>query len=121
MEKKLTKKEQFAKLYTIVEESNAPDKLDMLGFIDHEIELLDKKATKTSLTIKQRANLEILNTIREVMRGAEKAVTISDLIKTEPLKVFTTQKISALMKKLVDSGEVEKTQLKKVSYFALKA
>lgn len=121
MEKKLTKKEMFAKLYALVENSTVDGKLDMLGFIDHEIELLDKKATKTTLTIKQRANLEILNTIREVMRGAEKAVTISDLIKTEPLKVFTTQKISALMKKLVDSGEVEKTQLKKVSYFALKA
>ena len=121
MEKKFTKKEQFAKLYAIVEGSNAPDKLDRLSFIDHEIELLDKKAMKTTLTIKQRANLEILNTIREVMRGAEKAVTISDLIKTEPLKVFTTQKISALMKKLVDGGEVEKTQLKKVSYFTLKA
>ena len=121
MEKKLTKKDRYGRIYAIIEASNDPDKLDLLGFIDHEIELLDKKATKTTLTIKQRANLEILNTIREVMRGMEKAVTISDLIKTEPLKVFTTQKISALMKKLVDSGEVEKTQLKKVSYFTLKA
>lgn len=120
MEKKLTKKEQFAKLYTIVENSTAENKLDLLGFIDHEVELLDKKSSKTTMTATQKANLEVLNTIRAVMTDTNKAMTISELIKTEPLSGYTNQKISALMKKLVDSGEVKKTQVKKISYFNLK-
>ena len=113
MEKKLTKKEQFAKLYTIVENSTVKDKLDLFSFIDHEIELLDKKSSKTTMTATQKANLEVLNTILAGM-------IISELIKTEPLSGYTNQKISALMKKLVDGGEVEKNQVKKVSYFKLK-
>lgn len=120
MEKKLTKKEQFAKLYTIVENSTAENKLDLLGFIDHEVELLDKKSSKTTMTATQKANLEVLDAIRAIMTDTNKAMTISELIKTEPLSGYTNQKISALMKKLVDSGEVEKTQVKKISYFNLK-
>ena len=120
MEKKITKKEQYANLYAIVENSTAENKLDLLGFIDHEVELLDKKSSKTKLTIQQKANLKILDTIRGIMAESNKAVTISELIKTEPLKNFTNQKISALMRKLIESGEVEKTQIKKVSYFKLK-
>lgn len=120
MEKKITKKEQFTNLYAIVENSTAPNKLDLLGFIDHEIELLDKKSSKTTMTATQKANLEILDTIREVLGGMDEPVTISDLVKTNALNTYSNQKISALMKKLVDSGEVEKTQVKKVSYFRLK-
>ncbi len=120
MEKKLTKKEQYANLYAIVENSTAENKLDLLSFIDHEVELLEKKSSKTKLTIQQKANLKILDTIRGIMAEDNKAVTISELIKTEPLKNFTNQKISALMRKLIESGEVEKTQIKKVSYFKLK-
>ena len=120
MEKKITKKEQYANLYAIVENSTAENKLDLLSFIDHEVELLEKKSSKTKLTIQQKANLKILDTIRGIMAESNKAVTISELIKTEPLKNFTNQKISALMRKLIESGEVEKTQIKKVSYFKLK-
>ena len=120
MAKTITKKEQYANLYAIVENSTAENKLDLLSFIDHEVELLEKKSSKTKLTIQQKANLKILDTIRGIMAENNKAVTISELIKTEPLKNFTNQKISALMRKLIESGEVEKTQIKKVSYFKLK-
>ena len=120
MEKKITKKEMFTNLYNLVDASKAENKLDLLNFIDHEIELLEKKSSKTKLTIQQKANLKILDTIRGIMAENNKAVTISELIKTEPLKNFTNQKISALMRKLIESGEVEKTQIKKVSYFKLK-
>ena len=120
MEKKITKKERFAQLYTVVDNSNAKDKLELLGFIDHEIELLEKKTSKPTMTATQKANLEILDTIRATLAEVGKEATISELIKTENLKNYTNQKISALMKKLVDGGEVVKTQNKKVSYFKLK-
>ena len=53
MEKKVTKKEMFAKLYALVENSTADNKTDLLGFIDHEVELLEKKSSKVT-TLKRR-------------------------------------------------------------------
>ena len=120
MEKKLTKKEMFAQVYSVIENSNTTNKLDLLGFIDHELELLEKKSSKVTMTATQKANLEILDTIREVLTEKDEAVTISDLIKEKPLNAYTNQKISALMKKLVDGGEVEKTSIKKISYFRIR-
>ena len=119
MEKKVTKKEMFAKLYAIVEESNAPDKVEVLGFLDHEVELLEKKSSKVTLTATQKENIGVKETIKEVL--AEKPnSTVSELIKDERLP-YTNQKISALVKQLVDSGEVVKSTDKKVSRFSLKA
>lgn len=120
MEKKVTKKEMFAKLYTIVEESNAPDKVEVLGFIDHEVELLEKKSSKVTLTATQKANLEVIEVIKEVLADKPNS-TVSELIKDERLSAYTNQKISALLKKLIDGGEVVKSIDKKVSRFSLKA
>ena len=50
MEKKLTKKEMFAQVYSVIENSNATNKPELLGFIDHELELLEKKSSKVTIT-----------------------------------------------------------------------
>lgn len=120
MEKKVTKKERFENLYALVENSNADNKADLLGFIDHEIELLEKKSSKVTLTATQKANLEVIETIKDVLADKPNS-TVSELIKDERLSAYTNQKISALLKKLIDGGEVEKSTDKKVSRFALKA
>ena len=120
MAKRFNKKEMYAQIYSVIENSNVSNKSDLLGFVDREVELLEKKSARKPMTATQKANLAVLDDIREVLAKKENAVTISDLIKEEPLNVYTSQKISALMKKLVDSGEVEKTSIKKVSYFRIK-
>ena len=120
MEKKVTKKEMFAKLYTLVENSTADNKADLLGFIDHEVELLEKKSSKVTLTATQKANLEVIEVIKEVLADKPNS-TVSELIKDERLSAYTNQKISALLKKLIDGGKVEKSTDKKVSRFVLKA
>lgn len=118
MEKKITKKEMFANLYTVVEASDAPNKVDLLGFIDHEVELLEKKSSKVTMTATQKENIGVMETIKVVL--AEKPnSTVSELIKDERLP-YTTQKVSALLKKLCDAGEVDKATDKKVSRFSLK-
>ena len=120
MEKKITKRERFANLYTIVEQSNAENKTDLLGFIDHEVELLEKKSSKTTMTATQKANLEVMETIKEVLADKPNS-TVSELIKDERLSAYTNQKISALLRLLGDDGtkEVVKTTDKKVSRFSL--
>ena len=120
MEKKVTKKEMFAKLYILVENSTVDNKTDLLGFIDHEVELLNKKSSKVTLTATQKANLEVIEVIKEVLADKPNS-TVSELIKDERLSAYTNQKISALLTKLIDGGEVEKSTDKKVSRFALKA
>lgn len=120
MEKKVTKKEMFAKLYALVENSTADNKTDLLSFIDHEVELLEKKSSKVTLTATQKANLEILEVIKEVLADKPNS-RVSELIKDERLSAYSSQKISPLLKKLIDNGEVEKSTDKKVSRFALKA
>lgn len=118
MEKKVTKKEMFAELYTLVENSVIDNKNDLLGFIDHEIELLEKKSSKVTMTATQKENIGIMETIKEVL-AKKPYSTVSELIKDERLP-YTNQKISALLKKLVDGGEVEKSTDKKISRFSLK-
>ena len=120
MEKKVTKKEMFAKLYALVENSTADNKTDLLGFIDDEVELLEKKSSKVTLTATQKANLEVIEVIKEVLADKPNS-TVSELIKDERLSAYTNQKISALLNKLIDGGQVEKSTDKKVSRFALKA
>ena len=120
MAKRFNKKEMFAQIYSVIENSNATNKLEMLGFVDRELELLEKKSARTHMNATQKANLAVLDDIRKVLAGKAEAVTISDLIKEEPLNCYTIQKISALVKTLVDGGEVEKTYIKKVSYFRIK-
>ena len=120
MEKKVTKKDRFSRIYAIVEESNASDKVELLGFIDHEVELLEKKSSKVTLTATQKANLEVIEVIKEVLEDKPNC-TVSELIKDERLSTYTKQKISALLKKLIDGGEVVKSTDKKVSRFSLKA
>lgn len=120
MEKKITKKERFANIYAIVEQSNAENKTDLLGFIDHEVELLEKKSSKTTMTATQKANLEVMETIKDVLADKPNS-TVSELIKDERLSAYTNQKISALLRLLGDDGtkEVVKTTDKKVSRFSL--
>ena len=119
MEKKVTKKDRFSRIYAIIEESYAPDQIELLGFVDHEVELLEKKSPKVTLTATQKANLEVIEVIKEVLEDKPNS-TVSELIKDERLP-YTNQKISALVKQLVDSGEVVKSTDKKVSRFSLKA
>ena len=118
MEKKLTKKEMFAKIYALVENSTVDGKLDMLGFIDHEIELLEKKSSKVTMTATQKENIGVMETIKEVLADKPNS-TVSELIKDERLP-YTNQKVSALLKKLCDANEVVKVSDKKVSRFSLK-
>lgn len=119
MEKKITKKENFATLTEIVANSSHPRKAELLGFIEHEVDLLSKKSSKTTMTATQKANLEVLEVIKEVLADGEAPMTVSEMIKDKRLSEYTNQKISALLRKLVEAGEVEKVTDKKVSRFAL--
>ena len=117
MANKMTKKDYFNQLLAIKEVSANEG---LVGFINHEIELLAKKSGKSGQTKTQKENEVILKTIVECLATDRTPMTITELqgAYTE-LADFSNQKLSALMKKLVDNGTVTKTIDKTKSYFVL--
>ena len=54
MTKKITKREMFAMVSTVVEKAEVENKAEMLKFIEHEIELLEKKSSKSGQSKPQK-------------------------------------------------------------------
>lgn len=118
---KMTKKEMFAMVIAVVNGSEAENKEEMLGFLNHEVELLAKKNSKTGQTKTQKENEVLMAQVELALAEFTRPVTISEFMKESNHEVATlsNQKLSALMKKLVDSQKVVKTIEKKKSYFSL--
>ena len=120
MEKKMTKKEWFAVLASMVEASDMENKTEALAFINHEVELLEKKSAKSGQTKTQKENVEVMEKIKSALGEVGKAVTSTELqAASAEMAEYSNQKLSALLKKSVESGEVVKTTEKKKSYFSL--
>lgn len=120
MDKKMTKKDWFAVLANVVEASDMENKTEALAFIAHEVELLEKKSAKSGATKTQKENVGIMENIKTALGEVGKAVTISELqAASTTMAEYSNQKLSALLKKLVEGGEVVKTTEKKKSYFSL--
>ena len=115
----MTKIEMFKALKEIAEvKANA----ELTEKIDNEIALLEKRKDRKSgsLTKTQKENLVIIETIKDFLATVGTPLTVTEIVKQGGFDL-TNQKVSALLKKLVDSGEVVKTVEKKVSYFAYNA
>lgn len=129
---KMTKKDWFEVLKGIMEKSDYADKAGAIAFIDHEVELLDKKSGKSKETKTKKAHGAILDAIKAVLADQTKPVTITEMMTDERLASYeeegkdgavtvamTNQKLSSMVKKLVDAGEVIRTEEKKKAYFSL--
>ena len=114
MANKITKKEMFTMI-----KAQVKDNAEMVAFIDHEIELLDKKASNKKATKTQEANIGIKSTILAVLEGA-KPMTVTEMQgASAELGELSNQKVSALVRQLVDAGDVVRIIDKKVSRFSL--
>lgn len=121
MTKKITKKEMFTMVAKVVENSEVANKAEMLEFLAHEVELLEKKNSRTGQTKTQKENEVLMAQLLEALAEFDKPVTVSEFMKESSHEVATlsNQKLSALLKKLVDSKKVIKTVEKKKSFFSL--
>ena len=114
MANKITKKEMFTMI-----KAQVKDNAEMVAFIDHEIELLEKKASNKKATKTQEANVGIKSTILAVLEGG-KSMTVTEMQgASAKLGELSNQKVSALVRQLVEAGKVVKTIDKKVSRFSL--
>lgn len=93
---------------------------DMGEFVAHELELLSKKnSADKKPTAQQTANEAVKTAILDGME-VNRLYTITELIKEIPeCADMTNQKVSALVRQLVDADSVAKTVDKRKSYFSL--
>lgn len=121
MTKRMTKKEMFAMVQAVVENANVENKAEMVAFIEHEIELLNKKSSKSGQTKTQKENEILKEELIVALSEMEKPVTISEFQEksTVPVAGLSNQKLSALLNQLVKAERVVKTVEKKKSYFAV--
>jgi uncharacterized protein YqgV (UPF0045/DUF77 family) len=115
--KKPTKRDNYNALLSIpaVAENDS-----LVAFINHEIELLDKKnSSDKKPTAQQTANEGIKNAILDNMVEG-KMYTITEIIKTIPeCADLTNQRVSALMRQLIEAKLIVRVEDKRKAYFIL--
>jgi len=111
----MTKREMYANIATLL-----ADNAEVVEFCNHEIELLTNRKGSHSMTKTQKENVGIMETIKTALAEVDAPITVTDLIaSSEALNGFTNQKVSALLRKLVDNGSVVKTIEGKKAYFSI--
>lgn len=116
---KTTKKDNFNALLALAEVQSKPD---LVAFIEHEIELLDKKNANRSdkpsdLQIKNASiKEEILNTL-----DPNQWYTLTAIKSLIPRLADSngTQKVSRLCKDLAEAGKLQRDEIKRIVYYTL--
>ena len=115
MANKMTKRDYFNALLAIGDVASNPD---LVTFIEKEIKLLDKKKVNSKKANDDRPKMDAIIAYLTGVDGI--GVTASDILKgVNELADATLPKVSALLRKLIAEGEVEKITEKRRSYFRL--
>lgn len=110
----MTKKEMFAEIRNLVVDND-----EMVAFIDHEIELLEKKANSVRKpTATQIENDGFKAEIVAYLSTANAPKTIKELQAEIPsISGLTNQRITHMLTDLVKGGTLSKEYVKKTPYF----
>ena len=113
MSNKLTKRDYFNSLLAINEVASRPE---LVKFIEHELELLEKKNKSRSneLTETQKENIELGKEIVEFISKKGKELTTKEI--REHFGV-TAQKVTPILTKLVEENSLTKRVDKRISYY----
>ena len=114
----MTKREMFVAIANVAEVAANEE---MMTFINHEIDLLDARKNNKSkgMTKTQKANEEVKAVIADVLAETGEKMTVTEMLADERLSGFTNQKISALLRQMVEAGRVVKTIEGKKAHFAV--
>lgn len=129
-EKKLTKREMFNRVIELAEVAIELemeldfDATEVIDFAEHEIEMLDKKASSKSAKDKEKEKADevLIDIIRKTLTNSA-GMTASEILKAnsncEEFTDVSNQKVSALLKKMTEREIVRKFTDKRKSYFCL--
>ena len=117
---KMTKRDYFNAILAVLATVEDTDVSGLTAFVNHEIELLENKRSTAKPTKTQTENLAVKETIVSVLKEIGKPVTITEIQKfSAELAEFSCQKLSALLKQLVENDKtVAKVTEKKKTYFS---
>ena len=90
-----------------------------VAYLENELALLNKKAQNKKTTKTQEQNVSIKATILEVLATIGRGTVTEIQNGNAELSALSNQKVSALVRQLVEAGKVVKTVDKKKSIFSL--
>ena len=90
-----------------------------VAYLENELALLNKKAQNKKATKTQEQNVGIKATILEVLATIGRGTVTEIQNGNAELSALSNQKVSALVRQLVEAGKVMKTVDKKKSIFSL--
>lgn len=115
--KKVTKRDFYR---MIIEMATENGRNDIVEFAQHEIDLLNNKASKSTLTATQKENENIKEVILTELERIGKPVTITELLtNSEALNKYTNPKITALCTQLLKVNKIVRVQDKKKAYYSI--
>lgn len=115
MTNKVTKREI---INAMLEEAFVQENANYKAYLENELALLDKKSASKKATKTQEENVSIKEEIKSVLT-AEGATVTEIQGRSELLSSLSNQRVSALLRQMIEAGEVVKTMDKKKSYFSL--
>lgn len=112
---KMTRVEMFNAIKAIPQ---VADNQEMVDFIDKQIAQLAKRKSAESKT--QKENKALMEVVVDAMAVLNKPATATQIMKSDAsLSELSLPKVSALLKKLIEDGRVERTIEKKIALFSL--
>ena len=112
---KMTRVEMFNAIKAIPQ---VADNQEMVDFIDKQIAQLAKRKSAESKT--QKENKALMEVVIDAMEVLNKPATATQIMKSDAsLSELSLPKVSALLKKLIEDGRVERTIEKKIALFSL--
>lgn len=114
----MTKREMFAEIRNAV-----IDNAEMVAFIDHEIELLNRKSASPKKPTKtQMENDAFKAVIVDYLTNVDAPKTIKELqTEVAELDGLTNQRITHMLTDLVKVGKLTKEYVKKTPYYSIAA
>ena len=95
---KMTKREKFSALLSLSDVQANPM---LVEFINHEIELLDKKNSSKKLTPTQTKNVEFKEQILDILQTEPNQVfTVTEILKMLDDGELTNQRVSAILRQM---------------------
>jgi hypothetical protein len=114
----MTKREMFAEIRNAV-----IDNAEMVAFIDHEIELLNRKSTSPKKPTKTQVENDAFKAvIVDYLTEVDAPKTIKELqTEVAELNGLTNQRITHMLTDLVKGGTLIKEYVKKTPYYSIAA
>lgn len=116
MTNKMTQKDYFNEIIAVAQ---AAGREDLVEFAQGRIAAIEKKAASKKPTKTQSENEELKVTLLAVMADSEPMTVTEIMAKDERLAALSNQKVSAILRQMVEAKDVVKTTDKKRSLFAV--